>query len=56
MNNGIQLWCHEHAMYIYLLQNTIVISVLTGHLKFKMHRSTRLQGNQNQGVGVDRVF
>ena len=21
-----------------------------------MHRSTRLQGNQNQGAGIDRVF
>ena len=30
--------------------------MLTGHFKFKMHHSTRLQGNQNQGVGIDRVF
>ena len=30
--------------------------MLKGHLKFKMRHSTRLQGNQIQGVGIDRVF
>ena len=30
--------------------------MLTGHFKFKMCRSTRLQGSQTQGVGIDRVF
>ena len=30
--------------------------MLTGHFKFKMCHSTRLQGNQNQGVGIDRVL